>query len=103
MVRRARIARWPEVQDFARATGLSPSTIDIIEKGRRATFREATVAAIEAAIDWEPGSFERVGQGGQPRVRDDREMARLRIAWPSLSIDARRILATLAETAVQER
>lgn len=103
MIRQARVARWPEVRDFALATGLSPSTIDIIEKGRRTTFREATVSAIEAAIDWEPGSFERVGQGGQPRVRHDREMARLRAAWPSLSIDAKRILVALAETALRDR
>lgn len=103
MIRQARKARWPEISDFAQATGLSTSTIDIIEKGRRGKFREATAAAVEDALDWEPGSFDRVGQGGRPEPRRDPELARVQAAWAHLSLDARKILAMLAETALRDR
>jgi transcriptional regulator with XRE-family HTH domain len=86
--------------DFADAAGVSESSIDNIENGRQRGYSDATVAAVEAALGWEPGSFLQVVEGGGPTVTPDELMTRLRLAWPRLSVDARRMLVELAERAL---
>jgi len=103
IIRAERAKRWATAKDFARATGLSESLIDIIENGRRGNFSPATMAAIEEALDWADGSFIRVGEGGHPQRMRDADLQRIHRVWPELSADARRILATLAETGVSGR
>jgi len=97
LVRDERAGRWRTAKEFAAAAGLSESLVDDIENGRRDNFKSSTVEAVETALGWAPGSFERAGRSGHPERLADPEFERVRAAWPQLSIDARRILAALAE------
>lgn len=92
---------WRSRQAFARAAGVSVRVLDDIEKGRRANYSEATLAAIEAALGWEPGTCRRVVEGGRVRHEVDPELMRLLDAWRVLTPDARRLLVEIAERAVK--
>lgn len=89
---------YPSVRAFAAATGLSVRTINSIESGSSGSRpREATLARIEVALGWLPGSAERIVQGGRPRDAVDPLLARVIAAWPRLSGDGQVQLAELAE------
>lgn len=75
--------------------------LDDLEKGRRANYSEATLAAIEAALGWEPGTCRRVVEGGRVRHEVDPELMRLLDAWRVLTPDARRMLVEIAERAAK--
>lgn len=102
-VKRERSRRWRSRAEFARAAGFSARTIDDLETGRRSNFSEVTLASVEAALMWEPGSCLRIVQGGKPRRAVDPSLARLLEVWPMLSPDARALLADMAERAARER
>lgn len=95
---------YPSVRAPAEATGLSPRTIQAIESGSRAGRpRDATLARIELALGWQPGSAERVVEGGRPREAVDPLLARVAAAWPQLSGDGQVQLAELAERLARGR
>ena len=89
--------------DLADATGLSVRLLDDIENGRRRRYKDYTLAVMEAALGWEPGSCEQVVRGGRPTPVPDLVLARVQAAWPHLSDDARLMLAELAERSVLDR
>jgi hypothetical protein len=53
-------------QKFIAATGMHERLVSDLEKGRRYSYRPATIDAVEAAYGLTPGSLDRVLQGGAP-------------------------------------
>lgn len=100
-VRTERSRRWPRRREFARECGLSERVITALELHERDNFSTETIAAVEAALGWEPGSAQRIRNGLPPRRREDADLARLRTLWPRLSRDARRMLVRIAEDALE--
>lgn len=84
---------------FALASGLSLSTLDNIEHGRKQSYDPATLAALEHALGWESGSVVKVLQGLDPKQLEDSDLSALVDAWPRLSSGARRMLRILATEA----
>jgi transcriptional regulator with XRE-family HTH domain len=95
--------RWKSREAFSRASGVSTRVLDDLERGRRSNYAESTLAAVEAALGWEPGSCLRIVQGGRPRREADPLLVRLLDAWRVLSPDARRMLVDVAERTVEGR
>lgn len=96
---RARI--WSRQADFADACGLSVRVVTALENGERENFKVETIAAVETALRWVPGSADRVRRGLEPRVEPDADLARLWDLWPALSLEARRMLLAAAEVAAR--
>lgn len=94
---------WRSRAAFARAAGVSRRVLDDVEKGRRDNYSEATLAAIEAALGWAPGSAMRVVQGGKVRRDADPVLVRLLDVWVTLSPDARAMLVEIAERSAEHR
>lgn len=97
-----RSRRWRTRRDFAHATGLSTRVLDDLEAGRRARYQPTTLAAVESALGWAPGSCERIVAGLRPRRETDPTLVRLLDVWPRLSPDARLVLVLFAEAATRE-
>lgn len=81
---------------FAVAAGLSTSTLDNIENGRKTSYDAGTLGALEVALGWRPGSVDRVLAGREPEAEPDTDLAAIIAAWPRLSPGARRMLRILA-------
>jgi transcriptional regulator with XRE-family HTH domain len=103
-VLRARVGTALERQaDFADAVGVSVQSISNFERGGK--LRSGTLAKIEDALGWEPGSAQAVLQGGVP-VRadstdaDDREV---RDILRDLAVVLERIRGRDGEEAYQRR
>jgi len=94
---------WRSRSAFARSAGISRRVLDDVEKGRRDNYSDATLAAIEAALGWEPGTCLRIVQGGRVRRDIDRQMMRLLDAWRTLPPEARELLVLMAEQASKQR
>lgn len=94
---------WRSRNAFARAAGISPRLLGDVEKGRRTNYSDATLAAIEAALGWEPGTCLRIVQGGKVRRDIDPQMMRLLDAWRTLPPEARELLVMMAEQATRAR
>lgn len=94
---------WRSRAAFARAAGIGERTLSDVERGRRDNYSEATLAAIEAALGWAPGTCQRIVEGGKVRRDMDPTLVRLLDAWTTLGPDARLLLAELAERASRER
>jgi len=88
---------------FAAATGLSRTTLDSLEHGRKASYDPATLAVLEGALGWQAGSVDRVLSGLDPQPVEDPDMAAVTNAWPRLSAGSRRMLAILAVEAARTR
>lgn len=83
---------------LARAAGVSPRTVEVIESGAHSGQpRDTTLAKIEQALGWEPGSAQRIVEGGRPRDAADPLLERVIAAWPQLSGDEQVALAELVE------
>lgn len=98
-----RSRRWRTRDDFVAATGLSRRVLGDLERGARSNYAASTLAAVEAALGWSPGSCERIVQGGRPVINIDPLFLRLRDAWQYLTPDARRMLVAIAEQTLRER
>lgn len=86
---------------FARATGLSRTTLDSIENARKAGYSPTTIAALEHVLGWQVGSVDRVLRGLGPLLDEDADLTALIDAWPHLSPGSRRILRRLAVEAAR--
>ena len=94
---------WRSRNAFARAAGISPRLLGDVEKGRRSNYSDATLAAIEAALGWEPGTSRQVVAGGQVRRDIDPRLLRLLDAWRTLTPEAQELLVAMAEQASRAR
>lgn len=97
--RRIRVERarnWPTRAAFAAATGLSRRVLEDLESGARDTYLPATLAAVEVALEWEPGSCQRLADGLKLEYGNGPDMRAILDAWPRLDDGARRMLANLA-------
>ncbi len=92
-----RAQRWPRREEFARETGLSVRLLADLETGSRTNFSARTFAAIEAALDWEPGTCEAITMGGRVTRFTDPEMRRLQQLWSRLDLSRKRAIVQLAE------
>ena len=88
---------------FAAATGLSRTTLDSIEHGRKQSYDPATLSTLEAALGWRTGSVDRVLSGLEPQQVEDPDLTAVTNAWPKLSAGSRRMLAILAIEAARTR
>lgn len=86
---------------FARATGLSRTTLDSIENARKDGYSPTTTAALEHALGWQVGSVDRVLRGLGPLLDEDADLTALIDAWPRLSPGSRRMLRLLAVEAAR--
>lgn len=86
---------------FARASGLSRSTLDSIEAARKTSYSPVTVATLEHALGWQAGSVARVLNGLAPVPDGDPDLTALLDAWPRLSAGSRRMLRMLAVEAAR--
>lgn len=86
---------------FAAATGLSTTTLDSIEHGRKTSYGPSTLAAVEHALGWQVGSAERILNGLKPLPDGDPDLTALLDAWPLLSAGSRRMLRILATEAAR--
>lgn len=103
MILHDRSRQWRTREEFAHATGLSARTLDDLEAGRRDNYLDATLAAVEVTLGWQVGSCLRVVGGGKVRREMDPSLARIMAVWPTLSDDARAMLADVAERARSQR
>lgn len=55
---------------FAEASGLSHRTLSYIEKADERTYSASTIAQLEHALKWLPGSVEAILAGGDPTPTD---------------------------------
>lgn len=86
---------------FARASGLSRTTLDSIEWGRKDGYNPTTIATLEHALGWKSGSVDRVLRGLDPLPDGDPDLTVLMDVWPRLSPGSRRILRMLATEAAR--
>jgi transcriptional regulator with XRE-family HTH domain len=87
---------YHSVANFAKAAGLSSTTVDNIENARKTSYRPDSVGALELALGWRSGSVELVLAGQDPEAEADADLAVIVAAWPRLSPGARRMLRILA-------
>jgi transcriptional regulator with XRE-family HTH domain len=92
---------YRSVRSFAAALGMSTTTVDSIEHGRKSSYDPSTIAAIEHALGWQPGSAERVVRGLEPQPIEDPDLTAVLDAWPRLSPGSRRMLGILATEAAR--
>lgn len=86
---------------FARASGLSRTTLDSIENTRKRRYSPTTLAALEHVLGWQVGSVDRVLRGLDPLRDEDADLTALIDAWPRLSPGSRRMLRMLATEAAR--
>lgn len=84
------------ITQLSAVAGLSTSTLDSIENGRKTSYDPTTLAALERALGWRTGSVDRVLRGLDPLPVEDQDLAAIVAAWPALSAGARRMLRILA-------
>jgi transcriptional regulator with XRE-family HTH domain len=101
-LRHARALRRQTQAEFADDAGVSVRTIGNLEAGEVRQYDAQTIARLEAALGWAPGSVQRVLEGGAPVVESDELLAIVRQAWPRLPVEARRLLAELALRALHD-
>lgn len=86
---------------FAASTGLSTSTLDSLEHGRKTSYDPSTLSALEHALGWQAGSVERVLAGRDPLLDSDPDLTAVVDAWPHLSAGTKRLLRILATEAAK--
>lgn len=84
------------ITQLSTVSGLSTSTLDSIENGRKTSYDPTTLTALERALGWRPGSVDRILRGLEPLPVEDQDLAAIITAWPALSAGARRMLRILA-------
>lgn len=92
---------YRSLASFAAAAGLSTSTLDSIEHGRKSSYDPTTIAALERVLGWRSGSVYRVIQGLDPLPDGDPDLTAIIDAWPRLSSGSKRILRILAMEAAR--
>lgn len=90
-------ARFDTLTQLARAAHLSVRTVEDLTAGRRSSYRDSTLRAIEAALGWERGDAQRVVQGAQPRRLPDHGLGQIVDAWPRLSERDRAVMLAVLE------
>lgn len=74
-IRAAMVDRgWNRV-DLAAKAGVGVRTVDRLLKGHQHLRTTTTLTKVERALGWEPGTLQRIAQGGEPesRTSEDRE------------------------------
>lgn len=89
------------LSEFARQSGLSRTTLDSIENGRKTGYSPSTLASLEHVLGWRQGSVDRVLRGLEPQPDEDADLTALIDAWPKLSSGSRRMLRLLAVEAAR--
>lgn len=72
VVSRRREIGYGRQVDLVSGSALGMRTLSSIETGERTQYNRSTLAALEQALDWEPGSIQAVLDGGEPTPTEDR-------------------------------
>lgn len=80
--------------DLAARAGVSQRTISRLESGTRVS--DGNIAAVEAALGWEPGTVDGLARGRAVQREVDEHLAALHGLWPRLDVAARRALVAAA-------
>lgn len=96
-IRLERGRRWKLRKDFADAIQYKDRTVAALENGERSNFSPEFKGAVEAALGWDVGDFDRVRAGQEPNRRYPPELVRLIEMWPALDPGVRTMLLDLAE------
>jgi DNA-binding Xre family transcriptional regulator len=96
-VAQARSLKGWSTQQLADAMGMSKTTVENIEAGRRTRYRATTMGHLQDAIGWEPGAVDEVLSGGKPRPYVDPTLARVLAVWQGLTPDDQLRVAHYAE------
>lgn len=99
LVRARREGGFASRRAFAEHVGVSIRTLDNLERGARTAYKVDTIAAVEIALHWEPGSVDRVVRGGRPIPQRNPDLEELVRIWWELPDPARRMLLRLAREA----
>lgn len=86
---------------FAREAGIGKSTLDSLIHARKSSYDPITIASIEKALHWMPGSIERIRQGLEPIDDHDPDLTALLEIWPRLDISVKRTLRMLATESIK--
>lgn len=97
---RARLGMLTQAQLATRA-GIGKRTVSDLERGARANYSPDTLAAVEAALGWSPGTVRVVLAGRRPDV--DPDLARVVAMWPRMSSRDRRIVVAVVDALVGRR
>lgn len=82
---------------LAKSAGMSARTLYDLRTAERTSYQPETLDRLELALQWEPGSVERVLAGRAPLRKADPDMSRIQQAWPDLPPSVRRVLADVAQ------
>lgn len=82
---------------LAYRAGLSIRTVEYLEEGQRQRYRRETIARVEDALGWGPGSVDRVRVGQPPIYSYDRTLSRVRDLWPLLTTEEQDFVAELVD------
>lgn len=96
-VRLERGRRWRFRRDFAAAIQYKDRTVAALENGERSNFSPEFKGAVEAALGWEVGDFDRVRSGLEPNRHHAPDLVRMIDLWPLLDEGVRVVLLELAE------
>lgn len=88
---------------FAEHAGVSSETIRNIENGYRTGYSAGIIAAVEYALGWAQGSFMAVVDGAKPRLKKDPLFDRVRLAWPHLDDQSKRMFVEVVEATLRKR
>jgi transcriptional regulator with XRE-family HTH domain len=95
--------RW-SVAELAERSGLSERTIDYLESGRRTRYRDSTLARIEDALGWRPGTALGIVEGMDPvPTMADQLLERVIARWEHLSEEQRQAIVDLLESITTPR
>ncbi|MGW4663252.1 hypothetical protein [Streptosporangium sandarakinum] len=101
--RRARIdPRYATRKVFASEVNIGPAVLRDIEIAARDNYSAPTIAAIEAAYRWEPGSIRLVLDGGDPVEQSPDRGFESRSEWPAVGVRSSST-AALTQTATMRR
>lgn len=103
LVRAARgRSRHTTIASFAKAAGVSVTTISNLELGVRSNFKDSTLDAIDAELRWPKGELRRLLGGGRPSGFPE-DLQELIDLWPYVDLKTRATLLVIARGAADQQ
>ncbi|HEY3718346.1 MAG TPA: helix-turn-helix transcriptional regulator [Jatrophihabitantaceae bacterium] len=89
------------IASFAKAAGVSVTTISNLELGVRANFKDTTLDAIDAELRWPKGELRRMLGGKRPSGFPE-DLQQLVDLWPRIDLKTRATLLLIARGAADQ-
>jgi transcriptional regulator with XRE-family HTH domain len=101
-VRAARArAKHTTIASFAKAAGVSVTTVSNLELGVRSNFKDSTLDAIDAELRWPKGELKR-RLAGKPPSGLPEDLQQLIDLWPYIPLHTRETLLVIARGAADQ-